>query len=83
MRHRYLVLCVGLLALMRAPAMAQVQPPPQINPGLIENDIERQRRRIEQQQQIPKQGGPAVVGPQRSSPVIVPGGGQRFRLRAV
>jgi hemolysin activation/secretion protein len=72
-----------LLALMRAPAMAQVQPPPQINPGLIENDIERQRRRIEQQQQVPKQGGPAVVGPQRSSPVIVPGGGQRFRLRAV
>lgn len=81
MRRRLLVFCVGFLAVMRSVAMAQT--PPQTNPGLIERDVERQRRQIEQQQQTPKQTGPSVVGPQRPSPVVVPGGGQTFLLRAV
>lgn len=63
------------------PAVAQVAP--QVNPGLIESDVERQRLRIEREQQVPKQQGPAVVGPQRAPRVTIPGGGDRFLLRKV
>lgn len=65
---------------MASIARAQV-PPPQVNPGVIQNDIERQRRQIEQQDQTPKQLGPAVIGPQRAPTVVGPGGGARFVLR--
>lgn len=76
----YLAFGVGSVSLAASLAHAQV-PPPTINPGAIENDIERQRRRIEQQQQVPRQSGPAVVGPQRAPAVVGPGGGARFVLR--
>lgn len=64
-------------------AGVRAQAPSSINPGQIENDIERQRQRIERQEQAPRQQGPAVVGPQRPPPVIIPGGGPRFLLRKV
>ncbi len=75
-------IATGLFLLTASAAWAQ-SPVPQVNPGLIESDIERQRQRIEQQQQVPKQQGPAVVGPGRAPPVIIPGGGPRFLLRRV
>lgn len=75
------------LALLLAPLFpstvrAQVMLP-QINPGQIEGDVERQRRRLELREQVPRQQGPAVVGPQRPPPITIPGGGDRFLLRKV
>lgn len=73
---------VGFVAtLMTGPVIAQVSP--QVNPGVINQDFERQRQRLEQQQQLPKQQGPSVVGPGRGPAVKVPGGGQTFLLRKV
>ncbi|MBS0246214.1 MAG: ShlB/FhaC/HecB family hemolysin secretion/activation protein [Proteobacteria bacterium] len=74
---------IGLMAasLIAGPVRAQVSP--QVNPGVINQDIERQRQRLEQQQQAPKQQGPSVVGPGRAPAVLVPGGGQTFLLRKV
>lgn len=63
--------------------VVRAQAPPSINPGQIESDIERQRQRIEQQQQAPRQQGPAVIGPQRAPALVIPGGGPRFLLRKV
>ncbi|MBN8984141.1 MAG: ShlB/FhaC/HecB family hemolysin secretion/activation protein, partial [Rhizobiales bacterium] len=54
-----------------------------MNPGVIDSDIQRQRQRIEQQQQTPKQQGPAVIGPARAPAIVIPGGGPRFLLRRV
>lgn len=71
------------LALLSSPSVRAQTPPPSINPGVIERDIERQRQRIEQQQQTPRQQGPAVIGPQRAPAVVIPGGGPRFLLRRV
>lgn len=71
-----------LFVLSAATAMAQ-SAIPQISPGLIDSDIERQRRRIEQQDQVPKQQGPSVIGPARAPAVIIPGGGPRFLLKRV
>jgi hemolysin activation/secretion protein len=71
-----------LVSLFASFARAQV-PPPQVNPGIIEGDVQRQRQRFEQQQQVPKQQGPSVVGPQRAPAVTIPGGGDRFLLRKV
>jgi len=75
-------IAIGLV-LLTAPAVRAQAPLPQVNPGLIESDVERQRQRIEQQQQAPRQQGPAVVGPGRAPPVVIPGGGPRFLLRRV
>jgi hemolysin activation/secretion protein len=80
MRSAYPPICLAFLSLCSA---ARAQVPPQINPGVIQEDVDRQRRRIEQQQQVPKQQGPAVVGPQRAPVVTIPGGGERFLLRRV
>lgn len=76
-------LTVGFVAasLLAGPVLAQVSP--QVNPGVINQDIERQRQRIEQQQLAPKQQGPSVVGPSRGPAVKVPGGGATFLLRKV
>ncbi|HWI20842.1 MAG TPA: hypothetical protein VNT81_23970, partial [Vicinamibacterales bacterium] len=63
-------------------ARAQVSPG-QFNPAQIERDVERQQRRLEQREQVPKQQGPGVVGPQRAPAVKIPGGGPRFKLRKV
>lgn len=81
MRSPLLPICLAFLSLCSV-ARAQV-PTPQVNPGIIQDDVERQRRRIEQQQQVPKQQGPAVVGPQRAPLIAIPGGGERFLLRKV
>lgn len=81
MRSPYLPICLAVLSLCSV-ARAQV-PLPQVNPGIIQEDVDRQRRRIEQQQQVPKQQGPAVVGPQRAPVITIPGGGERFLLRKV
>jgi len=71
------------VALLSAPAVRAQVPPPQVNPGIIENDVQRQRQRIEQQQQTPKQQGPAVIGPARAPAIVIPGGGPRFLLRRI
>ncbi|WP_426609923.1 ShlB/FhaC/HecB family hemolysin secretion/activation protein [Bradyrhizobium sp. McL0616] len=72
------VLGVGLAASCIVQARAQV---PSINPGAIQNDIDRQRRQFEQQAEPPKLNGPAVIGgPREKSPLMKPGG-PKFRLR--
>jgi hemolysin activation/secretion protein len=80
MRRTYLPICLAVLSLC---SVARAQVLPQTNPGLIQEDVDRQRRRMEQQQQVPKQQGPAVVGPQRAPIITIPGGGERFLLRKV
>ena len=82
MKRLVTTIMTGSALLAVTAARAQV-PPPQINPGIIENDIERQRQRIEQQQQVPRQRGQAVVAPGRAPTVVIPGGGTRFLLRKV
>ncbi|RXH20261.1 ShlB/FhaC/HecB family hemolysin secretion/activation protein [Bradyrhizobium guangzhouense] len=69
---------IGLAASSIVAARAQV---PSINPGAIQNDVDRQRRQFEQQSAPPKLNGPAVVGgPREKSPLMKPGG-PKFRLR--
>ena len=46
-----------------------------INPGVIQNDVDRQRRQLEQQSAPPKLNGPAVIGGEREkSQLLKPGG---------
>jgi len=71
------------MALLSTPSARAQVPPPQVNPGIIDSDIERQRQRIEQQQQAPRQSGRPVVAPGRAPAVVIPGGGPRFLLRRV
>lgn len=54
-----------------------------INPGVIQNDIDRQRRQLEQQSAPPKLTGPAVVGGEREKSQLLRPGGPKFRLRKV
>jgi hemolysin activation/secretion protein len=63
-----------------APARAQV---PSINPGVIQNDVDRQRRQLEQQSAPPKLNGPAVIGGEREKSQLLKPGGPKFRLRKV
>ena len=78
MRVLGIVLGVGVAASSIVAARAQV---PTINPGAIQNDVDRQRRQFEQQSAPPKLNGPAVVGgPREKSPLMKPGG-PKFRLR--
>jgi hemolysin activation/secretion protein len=76
-------LTFGLTVALLFAAQVHAQTPPQVNPGLINQDIERQRQRLEQQAAPPKQQGPSVVGPQRAPAIKIPGGGQTFLLRKV
>jgi len=69
---------VGLAACCIGPARAQV---PSINPGAIQNDIDRQRRQFEQQSAPPKLNGPAVIGGEREKSQLLKPGGPKFRLR--
>jgi hemolysin activation/secretion protein len=55
----------------------------QINPGSIQNDINRQQQRFEQQQQTPRQQGPAVIGPVGPKSGTAKPGGPTFVLRKV
>ncbi|WP_234681119.1 ShlB/FhaC/HecB family hemolysin secretion/activation protein [Bradyrhizobium monzae] len=69
---------VGLAASSIVAARAQV---PSINPGAIQNDIDRQRRQFEQQSEPPKLSGPAVIGGAREKSPLLKPGGPKFRLR--
>ncbi|MDI3559415.1 ShlB/FhaC/HecB family hemolysin secretion/activation protein [Bradyrhizobium sp. Arg816] len=69
---------VGLAACCIASARAQ-----SINPGVIQNDIDRQRRQLEQQSAPPKVTGPAVIGGEREKSQLLKPGGPKFRLRKV
>ncbi|UEM16079.1 BamA/TamA family outer membrane protein [Bradyrhizobium barranii subsp. barranii] len=71
---------VGLAACCVAPSRAQV---PSINPGVIQNDVDRQRRQLEQQSAPPKLSGPAVIGGEREKSQLLKPGGPKFRLRKV
>ncbi|SEM47976.1 ShlB/FhaC/HecB family hemolysin secretion/activation protein [Bradyrhizobium sp. OK095] len=74
------VLGVGLAACCIVPARAQV---PSINPGVIQTDVDRQRRQLEQQSAPPKLNGPAVIGGEREKSQLLKPGGPKFRLRKV
>jgi hemolysin activation/secretion protein len=76
-------LILGLAVASVIGALAHAQTSPQVNPGVINQDIERQRQRFERQAAPPKQQGPSVIGPQRAPAVTIPGGGQTFVLRKV
>ncbi|UPK29692.1 ShlB/FhaC/HecB family hemolysin secretion/activation protein [Bradyrhizobium sp. 195] len=78
MRIRGAALAVGLAASCIASARAQ-----SINPGVIQNDVDRQRRQIEQQSAPPKLTGPAVIGGEREKSQLLKPGGPKFRLRKV
>ncbi|MHC4048419.1 ShlB/FhaC/HecB family hemolysin secretion/activation protein [Bradyrhizobium sp. 25ACV] len=54
-----------------------------INPGVIQNDVDRQRRQLEQQSAPPKLTGPAVIGGEREKSQLLKPGGPKFRLRKV
>ncbi|MCD9105787.1 ShlB/FhaC/HecB family hemolysin secretion/activation protein [Bradyrhizobium japonicum] len=69
---------VGIAACCIASARAQ-----SINPGVIQNDIDRQRRQLEQQSAPPKLTGPAVIGGEREKSQLLKPGGPKFRLRKV
>jgi hemolysin activation/secretion protein len=69
---------IGLAASSIVAARAQV---PSINPGAIQNDIDRQRRQFEQQSEPPKLNGPAVIGGVREKSPLLKPGGPKFRLR--
>jgi hemolysin activation/secretion protein len=56
---------------------------PSINPGVIQNDVDRQRRQLEQQSAPPKLNGPAVIGGEREKSQLLKPGGPKFRLRKV
>lgn len=71
---------LGLAASCIAPARAQI---PSINPGVIQNDVDRQRRQLEQQSAPPKLNGPAVIGGEREKSQLLKQGGPKFRLRKV
>ncbi|WP_027517074.1 ShlB/FhaC/HecB family hemolysin secretion/activation protein [Bradyrhizobium sp. WSM1417] len=71
---------VGLAASCIASARAQI---PSINPGVIQNDVDRQRRQLEQQSAPPKLNGPAVIGGEREKSQLLKPGGPKFRLRKV
>ncbi|MET3988662.1 hemolysin activation/secretion protein [Bradyrhizobium sp. JR7.2] len=71
---------VGLAACCIAPSRAQV---PSINPGVIQNDVDRQRRQLERQSAPPKLTGPAVIGGEREKSQLLKPGGPKFRLRKV
>ncbi|MET4173193.1 hemolysin activation/secretion protein [Bradyrhizobium sp. LA6.1] len=71
---------VGLAACCIAPSRAQV---PSINPGVIQNDVDRQRRQLERQSAPPKLTGPAVIGGAREKSQLLKPGGPKFRLRKV
>jgi hemolysin activation/secretion protein len=73
------LVAVGVASLLSGPAWAQVAP--QINPGVIQNDIDRQQRQLEQQSQPPKLQGPAVSGGQRETLSPLRPGGPKFLLR--
>jgi hemolysin activation/secretion protein len=74
------VLGLGLAASCIASARAQI---PSINPGVIQNDVDRQRRQLEQQSAPPKLNGPAVIGGEREKSQLLKPGGPKFRLRKV
>lgn len=80
MRGLGIALGVGLALLASASARAQIQ---SINPGVIQNDIDRQRQQLEQQSAPPKLQGPAVIGGEREKPGILKPGGPKFRLRKI
>src|SRR5580692_1420773 len=82
MRSAYVAFGVGLALLLCSVAHAQVGAP-QINPGTIQNDFDRQRERFEHQEQTPKQQGPGVVGPEREKNPALQPGGPKFLLRRV
>lgn len=78
MRIRGAALAVGLAASCIVAARAQ-----SINPGVIQNDVDRQRRQLEQQSAPPKLTGPAVIGGEREKSQLLKPGGPKFRLRKV
>ncbi|MGY8636230.1 ShlB/FhaC/HecB family hemolysin secretion/activation protein [Bradyrhizobium sp. 14AA] len=78
MRVLGVALGVGFAACCIASARAQ-----SINPGVIQNDVDRQRRQLEQQSAPPKLNGPAVIGGEREKSQLLKPGGPKFRLRKV
>ena len=81
MRRQAIALGVGLALWCSASARAQLAP--QVNPGAIQTDIDRQRQQLERQSEPPKLQGPGVVGGEREKTPTLKPGGPKFRLRKV
>src|SRR6187455_240673 len=79
MRRQAIALGIGLALLCNASARAQLAP--QVNPGAIQTDIDRQRQQLERQSQPPKLQGPGVVGGEREKTQTLKPGGPKFLLR--
>src|SRR5258708_12186548 len=77
--RRLVAIGCGVASLLCASAHAQVAP--QINPGVIQNDVNRQRQQFEQQSETPKLQGPGVVGGERGKTPKLKPGGPKFKLR--
>lgn len=79
--RRVVAIGLGVASSFCTPVHAQVAP--QINPGVIQQDIERQQRQIEQQSQTPKLRGPAVIGGEREKTPLLKPGGPKFKLKKI
>lgn len=73
----------GALAIALAVSSIVAARAQSINPGVIQNDVDRQRRQLEQQSAPPKLNGPAVIGGEREKSQLLRPGGPKFRLRKV
>lgn len=80
MRGLGAALGIGLAVCCNVSARAQLQ---QINPGNIQNDIDRQRQQFEQRSAPPKVQGPAVIGGEREKAPLLKPGGPKFKLKKV
>src|SRR5258708_37647405 len=77
--RRLVAIGCGVASLLCASAHAQVAP--QINPGVIQNDVNRQRQQFEQQSETPKLQGPGVVGGERGKTPKLKPGGPKIKVR--
>jgi hemolysin activation/secretion protein len=69
---------LAIVALTSNAALGQT-----VNPGAVEQEMQRQQQRMEQQAAPPKQQGPGVVGPKPGSKIEFPGGGPTVVLKSV
>jgi len=79
------VLACILLATFAVPSRAQTPLPPRTfaDPSGVQQELQRQQQRLEQQTAPPKQQGPGVVGPGRATSPLLQPGGPKFALKGI